>query len=81
MKKGVFAVFLLVNAVALFCAFNPWIAEWRDHGIILLVVETIFLALIAAPVCIYRFTHRRKSFTKSLDDSLRNVMDFKAGQV
>jgi len=65
MKKGVFAIFLLVNAVALFCAFNPWIAEWRDHGIVALVVEAIFLALIGAPVFIYHFARKRKSSPKA----------------
>ncbi len=80
MKQGIFLVVLLVNAVALFCVFNPWFKDWAGQGIVLLVVEGAFLLLVGMPVFVY---HLRKGLPprQALAASLDTVMHFLAGWV
>jgi hypothetical protein len=78
---GVLGIFLLVNAVALFCVFNPWIKDWAAQGIVLLVLEGIFLVLIGVPVFLYHFIGKKKTFRQSLSDSVESVLNFLVGWV
>ena len=43
MKMGILGIFLVVNAVAIFCVFNPWTSDWQGSGITVLVVEAVAL--------------------------------------
>lgn len=78
MIKGVFWVVLLVNAVALFLAFNPWLRDWAAQAIVLLVLEAAFLVIIGVPVFIY---HLRKGLRpkEALAASLDSVVSFLSG--
>lgn len=76
LKTGISGLFLLVNAVAVFCAFNPWIPDWQDQGITVLAFEAVFFILIGVPVLLYQVIWKKKSFKKSVSDSLRAIMDF-----
>lgn len=80
MKQGIFLVVAMVNAVALFCVFNPWFEDWVTQGVVLLVLEALFLLLIGVPVFIH---HLRKGLTPrhALAASLDSVMNFLAGWV
>lgn len=80
MKQGIFLVVALVNAVALFCVFNPWFEDWTTQGIVLLALEALFLVLIGVPVLIH---HLRKGLPprQALAASLESVMNFLAGWV
>jgi len=80
-KTGIFAMALLVNAVALFCIFNPWVADWQGQGIIVLVVEVTAVVVIGAPVFFYHFLRKQKPLRQSLEDTVRVMMDFLAGWV
>jgi len=81
LKTGIFAVALLANAVALFCVFNPWIADWQGQGIVLLIVEAAAVVVIGAPVFFYHFIHEKKPLRQSLEDAARIIMDFLVGWV
>jgi len=80
MRQGIFCAVLLVNIVALFCAFNPWFTDWAAQGIVLLALEAAFLLLIGLPVFIH---HLRRGLPprQALATSLDVVMDFLAGWV
>lgn len=80
MKQGIFFVVAMVNAVALFCVFNPWFEDWTTQGIVLLVLEALFLLLIGVPVFIH---HLRKGLPprEALAAGLDSVMNFLAGWV
>ncbi|WKZ33523.1 MAG: hypothetical protein QY316_03710 [Thermodesulfobacteriota bacterium] len=80
MIKGVFWVVLLLNALALFLAFNPWLREWAAQAIVLLVLEAAFLVIIGVPVFIY---HLRKGLRpkEALAASLDSVVSFLSGWV
>ena len=80
-KIGVLGIFLFVNAVALFCVFNPWIKDWATQGIVLLVLEAVFLVLLGVPVFLYHFIRNKKTFGQSLSDSVESVLNFLAGWV
>jgi hypothetical protein len=80
-KTGIFAMVLLVNAVALFCIFNPWITDWQGQGIVVLVVEAAAVVVIGAPVFFYHFIREQKPLRQSLEDTVRIIMDFLTGWV
>ena len=80
-KMGVLCIFLLVNAVAFFCVFNPWIKDWAEQGIVSLVLEAVFLVLIGVPVFLYHFIGKKKTFGQSLSDSVESVLNFLVGWV
>jgi len=81
LKTGIFGIFLLVNAVGIFCVFNPWIVDWQAQGITLLILEGVFFLVIGLPVFLYHFIRKKKSFKQSLADSVSTVLDFLAGWV
>jgi hypothetical protein len=73
MKQGFFLVLALVNAVALFCVFNPWFEGWATQGSVLLVLEALFLLLIGVPVFIHHLRRGlppRQALAASLDLAL-----------
>jgi hypothetical protein len=80
-KTGIFALALLVNAVALFCIFNPWVTDWQGQGIVVLVVEAAAVVVIGAPVFFYHVLREKKPVRQSLEDTVRVIMDFLAGWV
>jgi hypothetical protein len=80
-KTGILTIALLVNAVALFCVFNPWIVAWQGQGLVVLVVEAAAVVVIGAPVFFYHFLHEQKPLRQSLEDTVRVMMDFLAGWV
>ncbi len=80
-RISIFAIFLLLNIVALFCIFNPWVTDWQRQAIVLLVFELFFLLGIGLPVFCYHFFKMNKSFKQSLADSLETVLDFLCGWV
>ena len=80
-KIAVLGIFFLVNAVALFCVFNPWIKDWAAQGTVLLVLEAVFFILIGVPVFLYHFIRNKKAFGQSLSDSVESVLNFLAGWV
>ena len=75
LKTGVLGIFLLINAVAIFCAFNPWVPDWQRAGISVLVIEGAFFLLIGLPLFLYHLIWKRKSFKQGLSDSTNTVMD------
>ena len=81
MKMGIYGIFLVVNAVAIFCVFNPWTSDWQGSGITVLVVEAVALPLIGLPVVIYQMTRKKKTFRQSLADAVAAEMDFLASIV
>jgi hypothetical protein len=81
MKNGIFAIVLLINGVAFFCLFNPWIETWRSQALVLLVVEAASAAVIGGPVFCYHFFYQKKPLRLSLKDTLETIMDFLAGWV
>jgi len=76
LRTGILGVFLLANAIAAFCVFNPWITEWRELGITFLIFEVVFVVVIGLPVLLYQTVWKRKSLKTSLSDSVKAVMDF-----
>jgi len=76
MKMGIFGIFLVVNAVAIFCVINPWTSDWQGQGITVLVGEAVALFLIGLPVVIYQMTRKKKTFRQSMSDTINAVMDF-----
>ena len=81
LKTSIFAIFLLVNGVALFCLLNPWLPDWQEQATLLLILESIFLVVIGLPVFFYHFFKHKKPFKQSLADSLDTVLDFLCGWV
>jgi len=79
-RQGIFLVVALVNALALFCVFNPWFEDWATQGTVLLVLEALFLLLIGVPVFNHHF---RKGLPprQKLAASLDSVMSFLLGWV
>jgi Flp pilus assembly protein TadB len=69
-------VFLTINALILFFALNPWITDWRDHGILILVFEAVFIFIIGIPVFLYQMIRKKRTFKQSLSGSLDAVLDF-----
>lgn len=49
-NMGIFLAAILANVVALFCVFNPWLEDWVGQGIVILVVEAVFVIFIGVPV-------------------------------
>ncbi len=74
LKTGIAGLFLLLNAVAVFSAVNPWVSDWRVQGITVLVVEAAFLLLIGLPSVAYQVFWKKKTFRRSLSDSVEAVM-------
>ena len=68
-------IFLAVNAVAIFCAVNPWFQDWHNAGIVVLVVEAAFLILIGLPAVCYQMIWHKKTLKQSLNDSVKYVLD------
>jgi hypothetical protein len=79
-KQGIFLVVVMVNAVALFCVFNPWFEDWVTQGIVLFVLEAAFLLLIGVPVFIH-YVRKGLPPRVALAASLDSVMNFLAGWV
>lgn len=75
MQNSVLTIFLAVNAVAIFCAVNPWFQGWQNAGIVLLVVEAVFLLLIGLPSVFYQMIWKKKTLKQSLNDSVKYVLD------
>lgn len=80
-KIGVLSIFLLINTVAFFCVFNLWIKDWAAQGIVLLLLEAVFLVLVGVPVFLYHFIGKKKTFGQSLSDSVETVLNFLVGWV
>jgi hypothetical protein len=78
-KTGILGAVLLINAVCLFCAFNPWIADWRGPAVVVLVAEAASLLLIGVPLFGYHHFGQRKPASHSLGDTLRVIVDFLTG--
>jgi len=77
MKRiSIFIVFLTITALILFFALNPWITDWRDHGILILVFEAVFIFIIGIPVFLYQMIRKKKKFRQSLSGSLDAALDF-----
>ena len=77
MKRfSIFIVFLTINALIVFFALNPWITDWRDQGILILVFEAVFIVIIGIPVFLYQMIRKKKTFRQSLSGSLDAVLDF-----
>lgn len=74
LKNGIVGLFLLLNAVAVFSVVNPWVSDWRAHGITVLLVEAAFLLLIGLPRVAYQVFWKKKTFRRSLSDSVEAVM-------
>ena len=74
LKTGIVGLFLLLNAVVVFSAVNPWVTDWRAQGITVLVVEAAFLLLIGLPSVAYEVFWKKKTFRKSLSDSVEPIM-------
>lgn len=81
MKNEVLAVWLLINALALFLVVNPWFTDWASQAIVLLVLEAVFFIVIGLPVFLHHFFRKKKPFKRSLSDSVQSVLDFLAGWV
>ena len=75
MNNSVLTIFLVVNAVAIFCAVNPWFQDWQNAGIVVLVTEAAFLLLIGLPSVFYQMIRKKKTFKQSLNDSVKSVLD------
>ena len=60
-KIGICGLFLVVNAVALFCALNPWTSAWQAQAITVLVVEAVLVGVIGLPAIIYQMVWRKKN--------------------
>lgn len=80
MKQNIFFVVAMVNAVALFCVFNPWFEDWATQGVVLLALEALFLLLIGLPVFIH-YLRRGLPPRQALAASLESVMNFLGGWV
>lgn len=80
MIKGVFWVVLLLNAVAFFLAFNPWLRDWSAQAIVLIVLEAAFLVVIGVPVFIHHLRKGRRP-KDALAASLDSVVSFLSGWV
>ena len=76
LKTGILGLFLLANAVAMFCAFNPWIPDWENQGLTVLAFEAVFFLLIGVPVLLYQVFRGKKSFKQSVSDSVKAIMEF-----
>jgi hypothetical protein len=79
--KWILAVVVVVtNLVAIFCLFNPWIADWAGPSLVFLVVEIVSLVLIGVPVFVHQ---RRKGLApgQALFASVDTVMGFLSGWV
>ena len=76
---GIGIVFLLVNAVVLFCVFNPWIDRWRSQGYVVLIAELVLLVVVCVPVFLHHLLRKKKSFRDSITDTLRTLLDFLSG--
>jgi hypothetical protein len=81
MRNEVLAVWLLINASALFLVFNTWFTDWASQAIVLLVLEAVFFIVIGLPVFLHHFFRKKKPFKQSLSDSAGSVLDFLAGWV
>jgi len=79
-KQGIFLVVVMVNAVALFCVFNPWFKDWVTQGIVLFVLEAALLLLIGVPVFIH-YVRKGLPPREALAASMDLVMNFLAGWV
>lgn len=72
-RTGILGLFLLVNAVAIFCAINPWFTGWQAQGTTVLLLEAVFLIVIGVPAIIYQMVCKRKSFKQSQSDTVKAV--------
>lgn len=75
-KNNIIIVFLIINALILFFALNPWITNWSDHGILVLIFEVVLIIIIGIPVLLYQMIRNRKTLRQSFSDSLNAVLDF-----
>lgn len=75
-KNSILIAFLIINSLILFFAVNPWITNWRDHGILILILEVVFVIIIGIPVLLYQMIRNKKTFKQSLSDSLNAILDF-----
>jgi Flp pilus assembly protein TadB len=75
-RVSIFIVFLTITALIIFFALNPWITDWRDQGILILVFEAVFIVIIGIPVFLYQMIRKKKTFRQSLSGSLDAVLDF-----
>ncbi len=80
-KVGICSLFLVLNAVAVFCALNPWTSAWQAQAITLLVVELSLLGLIGMPAIIYQMVCRKKTFRQSLSDTIEAILNVLASIV
>ncbi len=78
LKTSIIGIFIAVNAVALFCALNPWVEEWQRSGITVLVFEGLFLLVIGLPAMAYQMLFKGKSARQSMSDSVKAVMEMLA---
>lgn len=78
-RHHIIFVFLAINGALLFFALNPWLADWQGQALVVLLIEAGLLLLIGIPVLLYQMLVRKKSFKRSLSDSLDTVLDFLSG--
>jgi hypothetical protein len=80
-KTATLVVFAVLNALALFLIFNPWIEAWREQALVVLLLEAVFLVAIGLPVFLHHWLRTGKSPRDSASAAVDTVMTFLAGWV
>ncbi len=79
LRSGIFAVLLLTNAVAVFCAVNPWFEDWRSKGVVVLAAEAFLALAIGVPVFVHFRVRWKKPIRECLEETARTMLDLLAG--
>ncbi len=79
LRSGIFAILLLANTVALFCAVNPWFEDWRSKGLVILAAEAVLGLAIGVPMFLHFRVRWKKPLRESLEETVRTMLDLLAG--